>query len=1291
MSIEPPHFNPSTCPLFLPFLLPPRTRLLLRNILRKNAIWRRIWAPKTITRCFSTSPPKFHSGTNPDKPNWSKSLLSRQKPSSSTNEKYPTSEEDTIEEDEDPSFWRLRDEQGDLGRLTRIIRNQRRRVLVEAEQKRRTEELDRIRPPRYKPMVWGKDGEILRTDRGSLTTTLGPEREEDTRFWRLLRDRYSSDEKSKPLKLFDLPDVEAYFAENTPLQPTDHSIGDETPDSLENPETGVSADSIEPKRNFNDNSISYRAAPLNEFVLFAPEFSTHQQKEDFYATYVEKFLPPHLQAGNTHPTPPIVQKDQSPSSFLDMPYPSVFGSYYSEDTPSRENWRDRLLGESLKELEAEWETRWDLQSHLKFLYSLEIAREDGVDVVNSLLLKRRQREVIWIAKRLMERERTVLADDLIVWRRVSARSDLDDPESPSMANTVPDGFISYRKEELAEITRRRRGVGIILSSLTSMLLSGWRTEQAGKQSLFNVLTMLDLPPVLEREDTPKSETLFNSSFSHVLEPSKILAREPELELEMTPEEIFSTVAQLLAYLHVEEHVPPIVYSSKHPRLQSKHSEIVQIISAEVELAYGRELGFNLPQSDRPSGPIDWSLWIELVNCIAAERGLGVSATWLMLHGGHNISWENNPADLFFQHNETTRQQEAEAKISPSRVLEHGKLSLPSYLVPQAASACMLNSASDAWPPNTPGRMLNILKNLSDITGPYDPILARELLDHPEVNLHSTYAEKILQIGIKENWKLDAYYLIILGVCNRYEPNETIRIWAEVEKLVFGDSPILKVNLNGGPLETVVWAPDDHFQHPTHIKVNLLRHSRRCSRPDIFRHIVKTCISKSDLLGNPFLLNPLLLHAGEYQDYELAKDLLGSISPGLPHRTLTTILKMHLQLKQPREAQAVLDFMKRSGLEPDHVDLAIVTDSTFNRDTDEGFALIDRAVDRLELIERNKQDHKDARPKEKVFKEGIVLPVEQEPHRDPIGSPTWLAVLTAAVKTNNEERALQALRALGVDLSDVNAASKMGIRIFNTLLGGTVRREGSVKGMRMFKVYCLSEKELARLTDQSRKSHRSGDSKLDEGRRGPGRNIVGIQIENAEKYDSRLPPADSVNPLAEEANKRNNKRLKGVITPDIITLRIIVHQALKERRDYYATKRILGKLPLEPKGATWLKHNAYYDNSWERVLEWAKGVWEVMGYGQEEWGALVSKRMLGKRTYVTKMPSREGYGWQVPVEGGALSEGANLEEAGQADNFEARTIDETDLRELMANMKREELEMVEAGSPNEEDIPTEGGT
>ncbi|KAF3924419.1 hypothetical protein AA313_de0207391 [Arthrobotrys entomopaga] len=935
--------------------------------------------------------------------------------------------------------------------------------------------------------------------------------------------------------------------------------------------------------------VNFRVSPLDEYIVFAPDFSSEAEKEEYYALYAEKFLPPHLQELNTHPTPPVKSSASTgtePDQFMDMPYPSVFGSLLADEDIDYAA-KDAVL----RDLEIEWEARWTPVSYSKLLYALEIAREDGIDVLNSLLLKRRQREVVWIAKRIVDKHPDITDPDLKVWRMVNAVGDQDNQKHPSMSNTLQDGMIGYSKQEREDIARRRRGVGVLLSSLTSMLISGWKAEKmTAVKSVFNILTDIDAPPMLDMSDSfePPSP-LIGDAVSHVLGSP---GYESENEMDMTSKEIFSTVLQLLAYLHVENHVPPIVYSEKHPKLQAMQSEIARIMTEEVEADYfDKLLGMEMRKLDTK---IDWSLWLELVNSIAAERGLGVSATWLLLRGEKDLSWEK---DAIEPHEIQTEEpaQPLESYTSSESQTSQRKLILPSYLIRQSASVCLHNAAFDAWPPDTPGRMLRVLKRVGDIAGPYDQTFARELIDHPEVNVFASYGDKIPEIPIKGRWGLDIYYAILEGACQRNDVTGIMNAWASIEYQLTSQSGIVNAQYKFQPeLPPVQFAPETAFKHPIHVVIASLTVLRQGSRWDLFRYIIRTVITEQSLRSNSGLLNIMLTHAGDLVDFDLAKYLLTLLAPPLTIYTITSVLNMHLALGQQPEAQAILDFMKRAGIQPDHVTLGIVTRHTFKNNSTEGFGLMRRAAARADAHNKMVMEGKTLT---KPFREGVNVPIHHAVS-DPIGPNAWFETLITAIRENNVVKASEALQRLGLDLGDPKAASKMGSRVFTILLNGVVKREGSVQGMRMFKMYCLPPKRLLKLMDESVKSHRSGDRRIDPMAH---RNKLGMLTGNGPRYPT---PPGEMGELKREYD--------GVVIPTLPTIATVVHQALKEKRDYFVTKQILGKLPMKPQAEKWMKYNAYFETSWQDVLDWGKQQWTLMGLGDEDWNTLVNTRLMGKR-------------------------------------------------------------------------------
>ncbi|KAK6531715.1 hypothetical protein TWF694_002891 [Orbilia ellipsospora] len=1031
-------------------------------------------------------------------------------------------------------------------------------------------------------------------------------------FWELLQEKHPN------ASHFDAPE---YKADQTLGEPIQAKV------SLLDPplrETSIEVTDMK------SPVVNFRVTPLDEYIVFAPEFSTEAEKEEYYALYAEKFLPPHLQELNTHPTPPIKSSSSTGTGtdqFMDMPYPSVFGSLLADQDVDYAA-KDAVLCD----LEVEWEARWTPVSYSKLLYALEIAREDGIDVLNSLLLKRRQREVVWIAKRIVDKRPDIVDPDLKVWRMVNAVGDQDNQKHPSMSNTLQDGMIGYTKPEREDIARRRRGVGVLLSSLTSMLISGWKAEKKyAVRSVFNILTDIDTPPMLDMSDAfePPSP-LIGDAVSHVLGSP---GYESENEMDMTSKEIFSTVLQLLAYLHVENHVPPIVYSEKHPKLQAMQSEIARLMTEEVEADYfDKLLGMEMRKSDKK---IDWGLWLELVNSIAAERGLGVSATWLLLRGEKDLSWEKDaiePQDINIE--ESTQPHEPYAS-SESQTPER-KLILPSYLIRQSTSVCLHNAAFDAWPPDTPGRMLRLLKKAGDITGPYDQTFARELIDHPEVNVFASYGDIIPEIPVKGRWGLDIYYAILEGACQRNDVTGIMNAWASIEYQLTSQSGIANAQYKFQPeLPPVQFAPETAYKHPIYIVIASLTVLRQGSRWDLFRYLIRTVITEQHLRSNSGLLNIMLTHAGDLMDFDLAKYLLTLLAPPLTIYTITSVLNMHLALNQQREAQAILDFMKRSDIQPDHVTLGIVTRHTFKKNPTEGFGLMRRAAARADAHNKRILEEKILT---KPFREGVNLPIEHTTS-DPIGPNAWFETLIIAIRENNVAKASEALQRLGLDLGDPKAASKMGSRAFTILLNGVVKREGSVQGMRMFKMYCLPPKKLLKLMDESVKSHRSGDRRIDPMAH---RNKVGMLTGNAPRYGT---PPGEMGDLKREYD--------GVVIPTLPTITTVVHQALKEKRDYFVTKQILGRLPMRPQAEKWMKYNAYFETSWQDVLEWGKQQWKLMGLGDEDWNTLVGTRLMGKR-------------YPRSFNAGRLLEGSQDEEQGQdqglGEEFQAANETEDGLKE-----------------------------
>ncbi|KAF3923096.1 hypothetical protein ABW20_dc0106398 [Dactylellina cionopaga] len=1224
MSIKSPRTDPSACFLLLPFLLPVRTRIFLRQLLKKDAVQVRFRPSETVARYIHTRPIGTTSscarrlGTGVG-------CNSRVKVGS-TLPYIPRITARYFSDDgsADKSRRVYRSFTGGKGRLpnqdafSMLEQNVRSQKLGDRERRRLRKEreyFDRVVAEdtefgNIRSREWEREDRLARSLEKAGHRELGVEElagedlyrkppakppKDLDEFWELLEEKHPTGSRSVPLKVLDLPKIQSVTAFRPPSRRRaryEKRVPEQRGDNPSSQPNGSLSDDLEANR----TAISFRAASLDEYVVFAPDFTTEEEKDYYYSLYTEKFLPPHLQQENTHPTPPI--KSKAPASSLtsdivDAPYPSVFGALVTDPAAGEKPTNNPSFNEMMRGLEIEWESRWTKQSYSKLLYTLEIAREDGIDVLNSLLLRRREREVIWIARRIIDKQPDIRGTNLNVWRCVNAVSDLEFPKKPSMAKTLQDAMVDYKKKEDEDIARRRRGVGILLSSLTSMLLSAWRAEQIGSKTIFSMLTMIDAPSIIDtKEEDLDSQSLFDAGLSHMLDRP---AEDQEDAERMTAKEIFSTVAQLLAYLHLENHVPPIVYSEKHPRLNFNKQEIVRIISTEVEAAYGRELGVDVPTDKK----IDWSLWLELVNCIAAERGLGVSATWLLLHGENDISWEKDSVDSGSANtNDFTQDNEMDSSLDRKT---HGKkIVLPSYLIPQAASTCLHNSAFDAWPPETPGRMLRLLKNVAHTTGPYDMTFARELLDHPEVNIFASYAEDIPKIPVKGAWQLDVYYQILVGTCLRKDLARTIRVWAEIEKIALGESEILDVDIRyRNELPPVVFAPEDSFEHPFHVVMAVLRQFRERRRWDLFRYYVKSVVREEHLQRNAGLMNMMLGHAGDVKDHALAQYLLSVLTPPLTHRTITSVLNMHLLFDQQREAQAILDFMKRSGIQPDHVDLGIVARNTFKQSHNEGYALMERAVVRAGDFKKNKLKDQDMT---KVFREGVTLKIAQT-EVDPIGPNAWFSTLVASIRGNNREKASEALKNLGVDLGDYQAASKMGVRIFNALLSGVCKREGSVQGMRMYKLYCLPNKRLLKMLDESIKSHRSGDRRIDMGERsGPGRDSAGVKTRRGEEY--------IVNRGRKDEAKR--RELDGVVVPNSITLRTIIHQALKEKRDFFGTKQILGKLPMSEGQTVWMKHNAYFDTGWQEVLDWAREIWNIMDYGLDEWGNLMSLKVKGRR-------------------------------------------------------------------------------
>ncbi|EPS45941.1 hypothetical protein H072_90 [Dactylellina haptotyla CBS 200.50] len=1192
MSIEPPRPDPSACLLLLPFLLPPRTRVFLRELLKKNPARAHSWSSKAVARPISScsiravknaqgSPatsslsrgrgykvqgtPRFRYNPHIVARHYSSEEVPLEPSTLDENPKSVSSDSPGKGSDVKPrnAFERLENKVGkeDSGGLSRAIKFTPMENALESDERSYQESRKRT----------AVEEELIRTSiQTAMTNTFADKKiEEFHQFWNLLREETPNGNNNNIGQTPPGPGI------RLPNPPVDNSV--EPPD-------------------LKSDTINFRVAPLDEYIVFAPPFSSEEEKEDFYALYAEKFLPPHLQQFNTYPTPPVKTPSTNGSEtpeFVDMPFPSVFGTLLS-DPSDRSNNDDSLADSAMHDLEVEWDARWTTQSYSKLLYTLEIAREDGIDVLNSLLLSRRQREVLWIAKRVIDKHPQIQDPEPNVWGLVNAVGDQDDPKRPSISNSLQDGMILYPRDIRDDIARRRRGVGVLLSSITSMLLSGWKAEQRiVNRSIFDVLTEIDTPPILDTKDaTPSYKPLFSDAFSHVLSSP---GEEAENKMEMTGEEIFSTVLQLLAYLHVEKHVPPIVYSEKHPRLQHMQSEISRLMSNEVETAYySVGLGFQIPKTEESPTKIDWSLWLELVNCIAAERGLGVSATWLLLRGEGDISWER-PAVAYqdISAEDSPNKPEPYAELD-SRALDK-KLVLPSYLVPQAAATCLHNAAFDAWPPETPGRMLRLLKTVANTTSPYDASFARELLDHPEVNMHASYADQIPEIPIKGKWSLDVYYQILMGACHRKDLTAILKAWVKIEDHVSGESNIMKAKtIAKNELPPVRFAPIDGYTHPVYLIIASLSVFRSRQRYDLMRYLIRSYVREDHVRAHTSLLNLLFAHAGDLRDFSLAKYLLSLLTPPLPHRTITTVLNMHLALGQQREAQAILDFMKRSGIEPDHVDLGIITRHTFKQSHAEGFGLMRRAATRAEDHNTNTMGDKTVT---KTFREGVELVVDRKIN-DPIGPNAWYSVLVASVRENNREKAGEALKALGLDLGDPKAAGKMGTRVFNALISGVVKREGSLQGMRMFKLYCLPPKKLKKLLDESIKSHRSGDRRT-EAR--VVRNKAGIKT------------SDGVDiPIPNRTFEAKRQEHDGVVVPDDVTLKTIVHQASKEKRDYFGTKRILSQLPMKPAAEKWMKHNAYFETSWHEVMEWAHEMWTLMDYGEEEWVDLATTKLTGKR-------------------------------------------------------------------------------
>ncbi|KAF3143765.1 hypothetical protein TWF703_010171 [Orbilia oligospora] len=1268
MSIEYLRSDPTACLLLLPFLLPSRTRVFLRGLLRNNTLQNQSLSSRTVERQLWTvsksSPylgtassdsgrrkrgssiqqrrehglkklPQIFARQYSERGGWRSVRSSSNKKSDSKAKEQPAD-----------GFSMLENAVKARSHRTNIIKRKKQQDAVfhqmaddndkyYAGREKMEEEIEQIRDNLEK--FWNvRPGRYNRSE------------DNEDFFW-LLEQKYPIGSPSTPQQLFDLPGVKAAFP---PRQPPNGSTtkGDEPAggqDEVKKSNIQPVPDGAPDEFQTKSGSVSFRMNSLDEFVVFAPPFSSQAEKEDYYALYLDKFLPPHLQGENTHPSPPV-KSNSTPSlatDLVDSTYPSVFGSLGESSAPIHQ--REDNLESILQDLEVEWDARWTQTSFNRLLYTLEIAREDGVDVLNSLLLKRRQREVIWIAKKIVDTMPGIANLNLNVWRLVNAVGDQDNPKKPGIDNTLQDGMVMYTREELADIARRRRGVGVLLSSLTSMLLSGWRAEKAkADNTAFNAITMIDTPPILDLLDGPSSHS------SLLVSPlGGILNEVPEGdEMQMTAQELFSTVAQLLAYLHVENHVPPIVYSEKHPRLHAKQAEIIQLMTAEIEAAYGRELGLNIPQPNRVEERVDWSLWIELVNCIAAERGLGVSATWLLLQHRDEISWEGasprGPSNDVKNPDLTQMSFEIPPEISTTK-----KLVLPSYLIPQATSTCLHNAALDAWPPETPGRMIRLLTKVAENTGPFDVTFARALLDHPEVNIFASYAEDILKIPIDGKWTLDIHYQILMGACIRRDLSRTIKAWADIENCMHGSSPILELQVDSNTeLPAVEFAPYGTFAHPLYVIIAMISHCRSRRKFGLLRYILKTAVQEEHIRNNGSLLNLMFQHAGDTKDFAFAKYCLGFLAPPLAHRTITSVLNMHLSLGQQKEAQAILDFMKRSGIEPDHVDLGIVARNTFKQSHEEGYALMDRAVSRADEYKKKVLATVTT---EKPFRDGVFLPVKHK-LSDPIGSAAWFATLVAAVRGNNKEKASEALKALGIDFADPRAASKMGVRVFNTLLTGVCRREGSVQGMRMFKLYCLPNKQLLKMMDESIKSHRSGDRRIDDEQDQVGSRVGPGIMEN------RGPQWDSNNPNVEE----KKKELEGVVVPDIITIRIIVHQALREKRDYYTTKKILENLPMSDSDRAWMRNDAYFETNWSHVINWAKGVWSLMQYGRHEWQDMMQAKILGKRSQVHDGGLRERELLEMLAKQAAENESMKTTNTGIVDESEGKNSEDDNDDDLL---------------------------
>ncbi|EWC47285.1 hypothetical protein DRE_03404 [Drechslerella stenobrocha 248] len=1269
-----PEPEPPACLLLLPFLLPPRTRVFLRELLKKNAIARKThWLSLTaVTRSVSSKAAPC------PRPACSRRLLQRDaRPHLGVKSAYapprrtvvrhfsdidvtgrenplPSPSEEPIVEPSEapkPNAFSALEERVNRGHKAQLIsytsrQELRRQILVEeddAEIERERQEVSKLE-------------NLIKQELDKAAENWGetdPEATGHKQFWNLLRERPPAEVANKRTPV--LPNVPPPGSPGPPAPGTHSTVRDQS-----------RADSS--SWSSKADSITFRTARLEEFVLLAPSFSSNEDKEEYYALYTEKFLPPHLQLENTQPTPPLrikPQTDFSPGN-VDMPYPSVLSVSGAADWGPRvgKNGGPPPSEQLLHDLEVEWDTRWTPKAYLRLLYTLEIAREDGIDVLSSMLLKRRQREVVWIAKRIIDQRPDIETPNVNVWLQTSAAAEQEDPKVPHMSNDIEQGMTFYRRPELNDINRRRRGVGVLLSSLTSMLISGWQTDQILTKTIFNALTMIDTPSVLDHEEAPTAGQLFDSAFSQILQSP---AEEPGVSEEMTPQEIFSAVAQLIAYLHIENHVPPIVYSSKHPRLQAMRSEIMRIIASEVEAAYGMELGVSMPRPDDSSARIDWSLWLELVNCIAAERGLGVSATWLLLRGADCISWDPPPSAL-------SEPSESTEHAAVGRGRRERKLVLPSYLISQAKTTLMFNAALDAWPPETPGRMIRLLKDVAHVVGPYDMDFARELLDHCEVNMHASYAEDITKLPIQGKWDLDVYYSILAGTCFRRDLTQTIRVWGEIESILQGESPILEVRRpHSRDLRAVEFAPDTTFEHPWYILAIMIRHFRDRQRFDLIRYLVRTAIREGRLEKDPGFINLMLQHAGDTRDHALARFLLGRLEPPLARSTMTSVINLHLRFGQQAEAQAMLDFMKRNGIATDPVDLGIIARNTFKQSHAEGYALMDKAAARVKAI----QAAEPVVPKTKTWSEGISVPVVQPRKADPIGPNAWFEVLLAALRDGSKDRATQALNALGIDLDDEHAASKMGIKIFNLLLASVCRREGSMQGMRMFKIYCVPDRDLLKQLDMSLKSHRSGDRRLDRGtERDGGRNKVGVGVRTP-VYGQRV---DKIlrSQRQPDARREEEERRSGVIVPDVVTMRTIVHQAMREKRDFFITRRILERLPMQPSQERWMQRNAYFETNWEEVLDWAKAYWEMMDYGKDEWWALTAEKIIGPRTPRFKRPEDRVYNFGVGEDGGA-----------GIGSLGADDINPASAPDVVQGMEEEEVKVEEEKEEEEEEALDDG--